>query len=257
LRIADNDRLDIHEVDRVGRALEQVRTAKQLPDRMHKWPFCYAGLLTLHCVNYRKMNPTTLAGLPDALLAAFELNDISGPLFLGQERWPEVRSHYRQKFAQSALIPAAVPQARQSAAGVCDTPIMTLSTLAKLRANAGSAVQAIEVLLRDALAPARSAWAQLTKMWSRQLEPDPSNLFLPARSSPSHPPCHYARHRVPAGASIPVAIIPDAAPDPTEVCAERVPTHDAPDDCTTYAYERRRAPRIGRQFPRDSKSQDN
>jgi hypothetical protein len=260
MRIVDNDWLDICEVDRVARALEQIRSARRLPSSVDKAQSKYAGLVALHCVNYREMERATLAGVPDALLSVFGLNDKSGPFFLGPKRWPAVRSRFQQQklaYSTRSSVGPMPDRQRRVKPHSREARIYSLSRLATVRANAGSAVKAVGSWLRDALARTRAAWTQRPRIWLRPAEVGPSDLFLPARSSPSHTACHYSRNDVPASAPAPAAGAPCAYADPPDVGVQRAHAAGGARAVNPMrARERRRAPRGDQRVRRDSKSQN-
>jgi hypothetical protein len=247
LRIVDNDWLDICEVDRVTRAIDHVRRENRLPESDGQSASQYAGLVALHCVNYREMNRATLAGVPDALLTVFGLNDRSGPLFLGTERWSEVRSRFQQhKSGNSERNAIASPPDPQNDVDlVARVPRMrTLLGAVNLRANLRSARHAVARLLRRALERTRAAWENPTTIWSKIPKPaEPYPNFVPL-SSPSHPACHQFRgDTAPFCAFKTAAKAPGAFLAPSDVGAQG--EHEAAEarEIESPFRERRLAPR--------------
>jgi hypothetical protein len=247
LRIVDNDWLDICEVDRVTRAIDHIRRENRLPERDGQSAPQYAGLVALHCVNYREMNRATLAGVPNALLTVFGLNDMSGPLFLGTERWSEVRSRFqRHKSGISEQNAIASPPGPQiDVEPVTRGPRMRmLFGAASVRANVRSAKHAVARLLRRALERTRAVWEQPTTIWTKIPKPaEPYPNFVPL-SSPSHPACHQFRDdTAPSCAFITAAKPPGAFLGPSDVGAQG--EHEAAEarEIEWPLLERRLAPR--------------
>lgn len=131
---------NIFQLDRTADAID-ARLGRPSRNYGEKTPVRAAiepALNALHCVDFDKMSASLRAGLPNALLAHFGLDEASGEAMLGQEGWARVASAY-QAFAAPAVESASGPAPELMSRGFSEHPI------------ASGPVRAVTVLLFTAL----------------------------------------------------------------------------------------------------------
>lgn len=90
-QLTSKKHFDICALDSACYALSALRKALALPDGDAEKIPEYAGLRVLHCVDYDKMPPEVLSGLPAAVIRVLGLHDQGGAQLFGDDMWNSIR----------------------------------------------------------------------------------------------------------------------------------------------------------------------
>lgn len=102
MSIINAEHFDVCAVDNLAYKLSEVRKVEKLPELNFDETSVYPGFCVLHCKDYSAMDDSVRTGIPDAILRALGISELTGPIFFGAEGWKSVKRHYDAKFNTNA-----------------------------------------------------------------------------------------------------------------------------------------------------------
>lgn len=209
MAILDDDWLNICDIDRVARTLDQLRQDCGMPKRDKSILRCYPEVAVLHCVPFLVMNRSMLDGLPAALLNVLGLDHKTGPLFLGKKHWGEVERRYqREHVGKPMRAPSQPPCAEGTAPPVEPTAPPLAAPLTASLSDSDCAVDVLPLIARwrrISSTGARSPLATTRKHLGNLLRIVCQATHFTPKSSSSQPAWKRLCDSYPIGATAPRA----------------------------------------------------